>query len=117
MIRPPPRSTRTDTLFPYTTLFRSRLGQIVGDDLRPRRETGLDPWLRLHAALVRFLGDKTGGDHDAGVRGVGAARDRGDHHVAVADVVILARDRDARRLVLAIDFLEVGVEQDRTSVV
>src|SRR3546814_14251075 len=28
MIRRPPRSTRTDTLFPYTTLFRSR---------RPRR--------------------------------------------------------------------------------
>src|SRR3546814_2903085 len=31
MIRPPPRSTRTDTLFPYTTLFRSlrrsKLGQ------------------------------------------------------------------------------------------
>src|SRR3546814_9338600 len=27
MIRRPPRSTRTDTLFPYTTLFRS-----VGDD-------------------------------------------------------------------------------------
>src|SRR3546814_6456863 len=26
MIRPPPRSTRTDTLFPYTTLFRSALG-------------------------------------------------------------------------------------------
>src|SRR3546814_20284237 len=25
MIRPPPRSTRTDTLFPYTTLFRSYL--------------------------------------------------------------------------------------------
>src|SRR3546814_2851433 len=25
MIRRPPRSTRTDTLFPYTTLFRSRL--------------------------------------------------------------------------------------------
>src|SRR3546814_19217653 len=26
MIRRPPRSTRTDTLFPYTTLFRSRNG-------------------------------------------------------------------------------------------
>src|SRR3546814_10903594 len=26
MIRPPPRSTRTDTPFPSTTLFRSRLG-------------------------------------------------------------------------------------------
>src|SRR3546814_2782222 len=32
MIRRPPRSTRTDPLFPYTTLFRSRLGRraIVG---------------------------------------------------------------------------------------
>src|SRR3546814_4743714 len=27
MIRRPPRSTRTDTLFPYTTLFRSRLAE------------------------------------------------------------------------------------------
>src|SRR3546814_1211930 len=26
MIRRPPRSTRTDTLFPYTTLFRSQMG-------------------------------------------------------------------------------------------
>src|SRR3546814_1364823 len=29
MIRRPPRSTRTDTLFPYTTLFRSRNGQAL----------------------------------------------------------------------------------------
>src|SRR3546814_18022242 len=28
MIRRPPRSTRTDTLFPYTTLFRSIVGQL-----------------------------------------------------------------------------------------
>src|SRR3546814_10298934 len=27
MIRRPPRSTRTDTLFPYTTLFRSAVNQ------------------------------------------------------------------------------------------
>src|SRR3546814_9662683 len=27
MIRRPPRSTRTDTLFPYTTLFRSQAGE------------------------------------------------------------------------------------------
>src|SRR3546814_20212862 len=31
MIRRPPRSTRTDTLFPYTTLFRS------GEDILPPR--------------------------------------------------------------------------------
>src|SRR3546814_18288635 len=29
MIRRPPRSTRTDTLFPYTTLFRSLFGLIL----------------------------------------------------------------------------------------
>src|SRR3546814_14172051 len=31
MIRRPPRSTRTDTLFPYTTLFRSALPARAGD--------------------------------------------------------------------------------------
>src|SRR3546814_3740347 len=29
MIRRPPRSTRTDTLFPYTTLFRSGAGDLL----------------------------------------------------------------------------------------
>src|SRR3546814_12331889 len=29
MIRRPPRSTRTDSLFPYTTLFRSRLHKVL----------------------------------------------------------------------------------------
>src|SRR3546814_4495641 len=34
MIRRPPRSTRTDTLFPYTTLFRSRGGGHEDLDLK-----------------------------------------------------------------------------------
>src|SRR3546814_2838725 len=35
MIRRPPRATRTDTLFPYTTLFRSsRAVEMVIEDLR-----------------------------------------------------------------------------------
>src|SRR3546814_10620851 len=36
MIRRPPRSTRTDTLFPYTTLFRSKgsFGELHAPDLR-----------------------------------------------------------------------------------
>src|SRR3546814_19048694 len=44
MIRRPPRSTRTDTLVPYTTLFRSRLTpgtpayQAVVDGGNPNRE-------------------------------------------------------------------------------
>src|SRR3546814_12024618 len=34
MIRRPPRSTRTDTLFPYTTLFRSAVGDILYSNRR-----------------------------------------------------------------------------------
>src|SRR3546814_14620553 len=37
MIRRPPRSTRTDTLFPYTTLFRSS-GKAPDGVNSPRRE-------------------------------------------------------------------------------
>src|SRR3546814_4977915 len=49
MLRRPPRSTRTDTLFPYTTLFRSDEGRVlrlVGDggrieqDLRAHQRHG-----------------------------------------------------------------------------
>src|SRR3546814_2632569 len=51
MIRRPPRSTRTDTLFPYTTLFRSQAGQPVGV---PRGESVLiagDPRTSVTTAL------------------------------------------------------------------
>src|SRR3546814_6870790 len=37
MIRRPPRSTRTDTLFPYTTLFRSRQHPLPGPCRQPDR--------------------------------------------------------------------------------
>src|SRR3546814_18513679 len=37
MIRRPPRSTRTDTLFPYTTLFRSCSGEVGGSAGTGRR--------------------------------------------------------------------------------
>src|SRR3546814_5508121 len=38
MLRRPPRSTRTDTLFPYTTLFRSKAKGARFPD-RPQRQT------------------------------------------------------------------------------
>src|SRR3546814_13690025 len=34
MLRRPPRSTRTDTLFPYTTLFRSHAADGIADQQR-----------------------------------------------------------------------------------
>src|SRR3546814_1495858 len=41
MIRRPPRSTRTDTLFPYTTLFRSAVYEKPTDKpQKPEKKTG-----------------------------------------------------------------------------
>src|SRR3546814_11297375 len=56
MIRPPPRSTLTDTLFPYTTLFRSAGG--IGDLAVERiavigHHHMLDPLARHAGQLVR----------------------------------------------------------------
>src|SRR3546814_21189253 len=45
MIRRPPRSTRTDTLFPYTTLFRS-----LDQGVHPQRVT------RVRKAQLRYEG-------------------------------------------------------------
>src|SRR3546814_9279481 len=67
MIRRPPRSTRTDTLFPYTTLFRSRLGL---DGLRRQERHGrLDA--RPVADVLCCLCQQDGG---AGMAGPGRRR-------------------------------------------
>src|SRR3546814_19614413 len=43
MLRRPPRSTRTDTLFPYTTLFRSHAAiLLVGQDRRALQRRAQD---------------------------------------------------------------------------
>src|SRR3546814_18286309 len=44
MIRRPPRSTRTDTLFPYTTLFRS---VDLPDGAGSVTFEGVEPWVRV----------------------------------------------------------------------
>src|SRR3546814_6158888 len=68
MIRRPPRSTRTYTLFPYTTLFRSR-GETVGARLARRHADGAPPSRiardRIHdAAIVVAIGGRLD-DHRA----------------------------------------------------
>src|SRR3546814_6772906 len=47
MIRRPPRSTRTDTLFPYTTLFRSQRPLHLGRHLPLRQLLLGRRWFRL----------------------------------------------------------------------
>src|SRR3546814_2984439 len=43
MIRRPPRSTRTDTLFPYTTLFRSPCVRALGSQRKARIRISIIP--------------------------------------------------------------------------
>ena len=72
--------------------LQAGLVEIGGDNLRARRERGLDPGFARQTLLDRLLGHKSGGDQHARVRRIGAARDRGDDDVAVADVEVAAGD-------------------------
>src|SRR3546814_4935366 len=54
MIRRPPRSTRTDTLFPYTTLFRSRAQDLSKEPRNVRSLRRLRRPLRRHGDLPRL---------------------------------------------------------------
>src|SRR3546814_578062 len=59
MIRRPPTSTRTDTLFPYTTLFRSFLDRVgaVRDDLHRRAQVIAATLLGDDVAIDAARGD------------------------------------------------------------
>src|SRR3546814_11911456 len=59
MIRRPPRSTRTDTLFPYTTLFRSL--ESVGYRYRGGHQAVADVGLKLGPGIVGLLGPNGAG--------------------------------------------------------
>src|SRR3546814_11854801 len=61
MIRRPPRSTRTDTLFPYTTLFRSISGKWRGRPLVPLSGDATRPTAdRVREALFSMLASRLG---------------------------------------------------------
>src|SRR3546814_7037540 len=92
MSRRPPRSTRTDTLFPYTTLFRS--GEQVGVAATPQEgEIGLGQ----HPVLRAQIGEAAG-----------AAR-IGEEGVDIAE----ARALEARRRRPRTDQVEILAEEAR----
>src|SRR3546814_4869127 len=87
MTRRPPRSTRTDTLFPYTTLFRS--ASTLSDDL-PRLDRSLKDDAGLRRANVQPV--------DAGAHFVELGF--GDHHLRARGV--------ARRCFWSMSALEIN---------
>src|SRR3546814_3288924 len=78
MIRPPPRSTRTDTLFPYTTLFRSLGGNAVSLLLLGTLAGAVYPRATIRALPLLWIGSGLGawllgdaGSHHLGASGLG----------------------------------------------
>src|SRR3546814_2143264 len=57
MIRRPPIFTRTDTLFPYTTLFRSARGHLVQAEPSSTQPHALRQLLQVHDRLVKGASD------------------------------------------------------------
>src|SRR3546814_17255317 len=123
MIRRPPRSTRPDTLFPYTTLFRS-LGRAI---------QGLNQTIEL-ARHPGELGYRVELDEPLAVRGVPVGPQAAGHPLEAAQIapqvgeerqdddrhedVDHARDPDFRRLVQPLAEGDAqDVDGDRKSVV
>src|SRR3546814_5142298 len=73
MIRRPPRSTRTDTLFPYTTLFRSPTGNEDGGNVDAQRR---------HQHARRDLVAVGDTDHRIGAMRVDHIFDRSEEHTS-----------------------------------
>src|SRR3546814_17952638 len=95
MIRRPPRSTRTDTLFPYTTLFRSA-------GRGRNRCCGSVPERRAVAARVAHrragsLGRLAVGEFAHGQPGIGpAVRDLGPFDARIETAIPLRRAEESR---------------------
>src|SRR3546814_1624838 len=82
MIRRPPRSTRTDTLFPYTTLFRS-----VGDQFQVASVVAHDggslvELLRRHRHGVQDVAETGGGEICCLGQGRDGDRARSEEHTS-----------------------------------
>src|SRR3546814_4126698 len=77
MIRRPPRSTRTDTLFPYTTLFRSIVRQQQAAVVQGSRQGG-----RRRVRRGAIEGQRPVEGRDAGLHVRGGGLDRSEEHTS-----------------------------------
>src|SRR3546814_1853193 len=88
MIRRPPRSTRTDTLFPYTTLFRSVLGCATASAAPLEKVTYNMAWLPQGSSIGIIVSQANGTFKKEGldiniIRGYGGNRTaRSEEHTS-----------------------------------
>src|SRR3546814_5369739 len=100
MIRRPPRSTRTDTLFPYTTLFRSRV---------TAAELALEQAQARSVAARDLLASYWGGD------GQGLEIAGGIERPTGVPSALAGADADVREAAIARARAEVVLEQSRAT--
>src|SRR3546814_7865417 len=81
MIRRPPRSTRTDTLFPYTTLFRSVVGIAANKDTECVVFPTCEAMMKHSADDTCFIPD---GHEDSRNAGLACGRKIGQSHDLLA---------------------------------
>src|SRR3546814_6867987 len=88
MLRRPPRSTRTDTLFPYTTLFRSRSATRGGAVAGQGQHRALRGDILLYDYRIGTLRKHCAGEdadrfaRPKGTRRHGARGDRSEEHTS-----------------------------------
>src|SRR3546814_7118343 len=126
MIRPPPRSTRTDTLFPYTTLFRSLvqvkdIAMLVAQYLDFDMARAFDELLDEHAVVAEAVEAFALGRLESladillaigQAHALAAAAGRRLHHHRIADLV-----GDADRMFRILDHADIAGDdiEDRKS--
>src|SRR3546814_6715002 len=100
MIRRPPRSTRTDTLFPYTTLFRSEDGLVINSVFQRMRAERLRVANELRAQGAEISETiRSNADRQQVILRAEAERDaqrlRGEGDAKAAEIYAKAYSRDA----------------------
>src|SRR3546814_20767694 len=102
MIRRPPRSTRTDTLFPYTTLFRShsqviRLAADISEEQLLDMVRDLNRDDTVHGILVQLPLPKHMNSSKV-IEAIAAAKDVDGFHISNAGLLMTGQDRKSTRL-------------------
>src|SRR3546814_18067573 len=102
MNRPPPRSTRTDTLVPYTTLFRSAVRRRRPQRPLPSRHGSADPVLPASRSTPRQRPAAGDGDGDevmtrTVVHITPAQQPRADRHARELEIRTALRDASTQQ--------------------
>src|SRR3546814_16043892 len=122
MIRRPPRSTRTDTLFPYTTLFRSAAGGMHDAFRHARRAGGVEDVKRMSEGqpcevdgpgreISDEVGERHGVGHTGDIRRVADHREDDDAFDA-RHLPCHGGDAGQRIMCLAAVYIDVGCEEN-----